>query len=147
MVGEVSSKGQYPRPSNLLQMSNNYAIRESETDTMELTTSPNTSFSPSSPIVPPIDLTKPLNRNDLTFNVNLDQNDSHSRNSFVFSKWLAVLRSVYHNPETQTNLFLLRHFSIQRDCYANMEQLIPESRIYSQSCSFALTITTMPSTA
>jgi len=53
---------------------------------MELLTSQNTSFSfgrPSPATVPPIDLTKALNQNDLTFNVSLDQNDTVPFSQFV----------------------------------------------------------------
>ena len=53
---------------------------------MELTTSPNTSFNfnGQSPLsVPPIDVTKALNRSDLMFNFNLEQNDTVPFTNFV----------------------------------------------------------------
>ncbi len=81
---------------------------------MELTTSPNTSFSfnGQSPLsVPPIDLTKALDQSDLIFNFNLEQNDTVPFTDFArASKMvydLAFRRPKHGDPE---ETFLIEAF-------------------------------------
>jgi hypothetical protein len=93
MVEEEKGSGHY-----LTQASTNMAsyIHEQPfvpNDTTEFvsTATANFSFSGSGPLtVPPIDLNKALDRSDLTFNVNLDQNDTA-----LFSDFIGALRLAY----------------------------------------------------
>ena len=81
---------------------------------MELTTSPNTrfSFDGQSPLpVPPIDLTKALDRGDLMFNFNLERNDTVPFTDFVCANKmvydLASRRQKHGDPE---ETFLIEAF-------------------------------------
>jgi len=96
------------------------------------------------PTVPPIDLTKALNRRDLTFNVNLDHDDTEQFSTFVHALQMATRLTINGNMETPAKPILLNHSSVQRACCMSKEQLIPDFHIYLQSFSFASTITTMP---
>jgi hypothetical protein len=83
-------------------------------NSMELTTSPNTNFSfnGQSPLsVPPIALTKALDRSDLMFNFNLEQNDTVPSTDFVRANKmvydLASRRPKHRDPE---ETFLIEAF-------------------------------------